>query len=81
MTAGEGSTQPERSLRVTRRQILRTAGAGVVASLAGCSSAFGSRPDMDLVVANYRDRPVDVELVVFHAGVDDEVRFRQSDCS
>lgn len=27
---------------------------------------------MAIVVANYRDRPVDVELVVFSAGVDDE---------
>lgn len=59
---------------VPRRRILRAAGAGVVAGIAGCSSLFGSRPDMDLGVANYRDRPVDVELVVFPAGVDDENR-------
>ena len=58
----------------SRRHILQAAGAGVVAGLAGCSSVFGARPDMNLVVANYRDRPVDVELGVFPAGVDDESR-------
>lgn len=74
MTPGEGSTQLKRYSRMTRRHILRAAGAGVVAGLAGCSSVFTSRPDMDLAVANYRDKPVDIELVVFPAGVDDESR-------
>jgi len=74
MTAGEGPVQLEPYLRMTRRHILRAAGAGVVAGLAGCSSIIASRPDMDLVVVNYRDRPVDVEFVVFPTGVDDESR-------
>lgn len=41
-------------------------------AFAGCSSVFASRPDIALVVANYRDKPVNVDLVVFPAGVDDE---------
>lgn len=72
MPAGDDSTQLERDLRRSRRHILQATGAGVVAGLAGCSSILSSRPDMNLVVANYRDRPVEVELVVFPAGVDDE---------
>lgn len=59
---------------LTRRQaVLGAMSTGAVA-FAGCSSVFESRPDMDLVVGNYRDRPVDVQLIVFPAGVDDESR-------
>lgn len=51
-------------MRIDRRGVLRRAGSAVAIGLAGCSALFGSRPELDFTVENYRDETVELLIDV-----------------
>lgn len=55
----------------TRRRFLQASGVGLATGLAGCAVGFDPRPELDLVVANYREAAVPVEIAVLPPDADD----------
>ncbi|WP_066412303.1 hypothetical protein [Halorubrum aethiopicum] len=54
-----------------RRDAVRLAGTAAATGLAGCTTPFGSSPDLSLIVENYRSEPVELLIEIVRSDATD----------